>query len=245
MTIAAGEVSSIGATVVPVEGVRWWANAGSAAHGRSRIARRAVAGPRRRCGRCRPPMPARRHRPRRAGAAPRGASGWSRSSRPARQATTSPRALCIVVDAETGKVIGRWPGMADRPDRGPDARGARPRRHAPLRRGASASTKRSSGPGTGATGGDHRRAAALRRVHGHRRPAREQMARVGRGPARRRHPHRAAGRSQRERPRTSRERSARSAATAARSAVFDRSSYSLSGTCSAICLQATPAASTA
>jgi hypothetical protein len=34
--------------------------------------------------------------------------------------------LCIVVDAETGKVIGRWPGMADRPDRGPDARGARP-----------------------------------------------------------------------------------------------------------------------
>jgi Thermolysin metallopeptidase, alpha-helical domain len=31
--------------------------------------------------------------------------------------------LCIAVDAATGKVIGRWPGMADRPDRGPNARG--------------------------------------------------------------------------------------------------------------------------
>lgn len=32
--------------------------------------------------------------------------------------------LCVVVDAQTGKVLDRWEGMADRPDRGPDARGA-------------------------------------------------------------------------------------------------------------------------
>ncbi len=32
--------------------------------------------------------------------------------------------LCIVVDAETGDVIGRWPGIADRPESGSEARGA-------------------------------------------------------------------------------------------------------------------------
>jgi hypothetical protein len=32
--------------------------------------------------------------------------------------------LCVVVDARNGKVIARWPGVADRPDRGRDRRGA-------------------------------------------------------------------------------------------------------------------------
>ncbi len=36
----------------------------------------------------------------------------------------APTPLCIVVDAQTGEVIARWPGMAGRPDRGPQARGA-------------------------------------------------------------------------------------------------------------------------
>jgi Thermolysin metallopeptidase, alpha-helical domain len=33
--------------------------------------------------------------------------------------------LCLAVDAATGRVIGRWPGMADRPDQGPKARGTK------------------------------------------------------------------------------------------------------------------------
>ena len=48
---------------------------------------------------------------------------------PAEVGEESPTPLCIVVDAETGDVIGRWPGIADRPEswiRG--ARSRRPRR---------------------------------------------------------------------------------------------------------------------
>ena len=32
--------------------------------------------------------------------------------------------ICVVVDARTGKVVARSPGIADRPERGPEARGA-------------------------------------------------------------------------------------------------------------------------
>ena len=44
--------------------------------------------------------------------------------RPAAGDVDARSGLCIVVDAKTGKVIARWPGIADRPDHGPDARGA-------------------------------------------------------------------------------------------------------------------------
>ena len=43
---------------------------------------------------------------------------------PPQQGAQTPSPLCIVVDAQTGRVIARWAGIADRPDRGPSARGA-------------------------------------------------------------------------------------------------------------------------
>jgi hypothetical protein len=47
----------------------------------------------------------------------------------------SPRPLCLVVDAKTGRVIARWPGTAGHPDRGRFGRaGALRAAHAPIRR---------------------------------------------------------------------------------------------------------------
>jgi len=126
VTIAAGEVSTIAATVVPVTGKRL---AGKRKVSRKRalgIARRAVQGP----DQALTPLPvayagtpttkrkAKRRTPRLA---------WVVETTPASEAgAEAPTPLCIVVDAKTGKVIARWPGMADRPDRGPQARGAEP-----------------------------------------------------------------------------------------------------------------------
>ena len=53
----------------------------------------------------------------------RARSAWVVEVEPAgEQHEETAAGVCIVVDAATGKVIGRWPGIADRPDRGPVAR---------------------------------------------------------------------------------------------------------------------------
>jgi Zn-dependent metalloprotease len=124
VTVAAGRVSAITATVVPVTGKRL---AGKRRVSRERalgIARRAVSGPEQAL------------QPLRVAYAGKPTSKGDARSRIPRLAwvveTTAaseldaevPTSLCIVIDAETGKVIGRWAGMAARPDRGPQARGA-------------------------------------------------------------------------------------------------------------------------
>jgi hypothetical protein len=117
VTVAAGRVRSIAATVVPV---RAGAAVGRRTVGRARalrIARRAVVGPDRAR---RPLLVAYAGKPSRAHAAkPRPARrAWVIEVRPA--AARRPEGggdVCLVVDAETGKVIARWPGMADRVER--------------------------------------------------------------------------------------------------------------------------------
>jgi hypothetical protein len=124
VTVAAGSVGSIVATVVPA---RPGPAAGSAKVTRARalaIAKRAVRGS---GSASRPyavayagkPTAARGAKPRR----PRRA--WvvqvERSGGPTAETQSD---LCVVVDAQTGRVIARWPGMASRPDAGADARAA-------------------------------------------------------------------------------------------------------------------------
>ena len=123
VTVAAGRVRSIAATVVPVK-------AGAAAGERRvsreralRIARRAVAGPEQAL---RPLQVAYAGAPTTDRGAKRSSArrAWVVEVQPAPAGDEdAPVGLCIVVDAETGKVIASWPGMADRPDRGSDARG--------------------------------------------------------------------------------------------------------------------------
>lgn len=126
--VAAGRVGSISATVVPVE-------AGPAA-GERRVSRKralaialqAVPG----AEKALRPLPAAyagAPSTERAGEPRLARRVWVVEVQPASGSEEgveegNPTDLCIVVDAETGKVIGRWPGMADRPDSGPDARGA-------------------------------------------------------------------------------------------------------------------------
>ena len=119
VTIAAGEVSSISATVAPVSGHALPARNVSRARA-LRIARRAAP----RAEAVLRPLPA----------AYAGSPGdrWRRArpvwvvelERPAAPGEDARSGLCIVVDAATGKIVARWPGIADRPDRGSDARGA-------------------------------------------------------------------------------------------------------------------------
>jgi hypothetical protein len=121
VTVVAHRVSSIEATVVRVRGSH---RLGRAAVGRAeagRTARTAVRGstgalrPRAATFAGNPTAPA---RPRRVWVVEVG--------RPAAEGDDAPSPLCVVVDARTGKVVAKWAGMADRPDRGRDARGAEP-----------------------------------------------------------------------------------------------------------------------
>ncbi len=122
VTVVARRVSSISATVVPVRSGK---PAGERRVSRKQalgIALRAVPG----AEEALRPLPAayagsptteRRvdgERPRRV---------WVVEVQPPAAGEEAPAGLCIAVDAGSGKVIGRWPGMADRPDRGPNARG--------------------------------------------------------------------------------------------------------------------------
>ena len=125
VTVVAGRVSAIGATVVP-------ARTGRAA-GERRISRKRARGIAlhavRGASEALDPLLAayagapttRRNAKRRAAR-----RAWVVEVRPPPgPGEEVPTPLCIVVDAQSGKVIGRWPGMADRPDRGPQARGAK------------------------------------------------------------------------------------------------------------------------
>ena len=124
IAVASGRVSSIAATVVPVTGKRLTGERRVSRTRALRIARRAVAGPEQAlqplpvayAGKPTTSRDAKARAPRRA---------WVVETTPAsaRDAETS-TPLCVVVDAETGKVLARWWGIADRPDRGPQARGA-------------------------------------------------------------------------------------------------------------------------
>ncbi len=124
VTVVAGRVTSISATVVPVE-------RGPAAGDRSisrgdarRIALRAVGDAE---GALAPLAAAYAGNPTRArGVRSRTARRvWVvEVERPPAPGDEAPSPLCVVVDSETGKVIARWPGIADRPERGPRARGA-------------------------------------------------------------------------------------------------------------------------
>jgi Zn-dependent metalloprotease len=121
VTIGAGRVRSIGATVVPA---RPGPPVGRQRVSRSEalaIARRAVAG----ADQALRPLPAayagnpttRAVRPR----VPRRV--WVVEVSPAARGEDESAAWCIIVDAETGKVIARWEGMAARPGTGAAARG--------------------------------------------------------------------------------------------------------------------------
>jgi Thermolysin metallopeptidase, alpha-helical domain len=123
VTVAAGAVTAVDATVVPIAGRA----VGAFRISRERaltIARRAVRGaeralpPRRVAYAGAPTTRARRLR------TPRLA--WVVEVAPAATRDEEvPVDLCIVVDAQSGRVIARWPGMADRPDRAGVGRGAR------------------------------------------------------------------------------------------------------------------------
>jgi Zn-dependent metalloprotease len=123
VAIAAGDVSSLSATVVPVKR-RATGKAEVSRAQALRIARRAV--PKAEVG-LRPLPAAYAGTP-----SNKRAAKWRRPKRvwvvelqpPARPDDDAPSALCVVVDAQSGRVIARWPGMADRPDSGPNARGA-------------------------------------------------------------------------------------------------------------------------
>ena len=124
VTIAAGEVRSIGATVVPVSGRPPARRRRVDVRRALRIARRAVPGaevalrplPAAYAGMPSANRAAKWRRPR---------SVWVVEVQPpAALGDDAPAALCVVVDAHSGKVIARWPGMADRPERGSLARGA-------------------------------------------------------------------------------------------------------------------------
>jgi hypothetical protein len=147
VAIAAGRVSSISATVVPATGERLAGKRRVSRERAVRIAGRAVGGSQRALQ----PLPvayagkptvrrsARLRTPRRA---------WVVEATPAAALDAEvPVPVCIVIDAETGRVIARWSGIADRPDRGPQARGGRTARaHRPTADRASARTARAPRP---------------------------------------------------------------------------------------------------
>jgi hypothetical protein len=120
--VVAGRVSSISATVVPVGP---GAATGERRIGRARalrIAHRALPGRERALQ----PLPA----------AYAGTPATNRSARPRRgrrawvvelHRATAPTSVCIVVDAASGRVIARWPGMADRPGASATARASQAR----------------------------------------------------------------------------------------------------------------------
>lgn len=123
VTVAAGKVGSISATVVPVSSRRL-AGGHSVSRSRAlRIARRAAG-----TEQALSPL-----RVAYAGQPTTGNRGKPRTARTAWVVETTPASeldseasipLCIVVDAKTGRVIARWQGLAARPDHGPRARGA-------------------------------------------------------------------------------------------------------------------------
>jgi Zn-dependent metalloprotease len=118
--IAAGYVSSITATVVPVTGKRLAGKRKLSRKRALRIARNAVKGPDDALSPLRvayagQPTTRQKH---------------SRTPRPAWVVEVTPAGaldeevptpLCVVVDAKTGEVVARWSGIADRPDRGQDS----------------------------------------------------------------------------------------------------------------------------
>jgi hypothetical protein len=117
VTIAAGEVSSIAATVVPVSDEL----SGERRVSRKRalaIARRDVDGAE---DALRPMAVAHAGTPTTRHARPRTARlAWVVETTPASElGKESPDGLCIVVDATTGKVLARWKGSAARPGAGP------------------------------------------------------------------------------------------------------------------------------
>ena len=120
VTVGDGRVSSIAGTVVPLERGRLAGERRIGARRARAIARRAVAGPD--SARRAEPVayagePAKPRRPRRAYVV--------EVAPPLRSGDDSPSAICIVVDATTGKVLKRWRGFAARPiGRRPSARAA-------------------------------------------------------------------------------------------------------------------------
>jgi hypothetical protein len=119
VAIAAGDVSSISATVVPVAGTRLPGERRISRGQALRIARRAVKGPE---TALEPQPVAYAGRPSSGGKrwrSPRLA--WVVESAPARERERerddeSTTGLCVVVDAETGTVLERWKGSAARPE---------------------------------------------------------------------------------------------------------------------------------
>ena len=116
--VSGSRVAAINATTVPVETTRLSGERRIAARRAVRVARRAVPGP----DRAAPAelvayagTPARPTTPRRA---------YVVQVAPAQGGDDVRRTLCVVVEAQTGDVIARWPGTAAMPD---DARPARPR----------------------------------------------------------------------------------------------------------------------
>jgi hypothetical protein len=112
VTVAAGKVTWVDATVVPISSRAATARHRVSRRGAQEIARRAVPGAERASRPLRvayagvPTMrDGRKRTPRLA---------WVVEVQPPMRREEAPD-LCIVVDVETGKVIGRWPGMADRP----------------------------------------------------------------------------------------------------------------------------------
>ncbi len=123
VTIAAGRVSSISATAVPIAARRLARHPEVSRAEALRIARRAVTG---REQALTPLRVAYAGKPTVGKAKARTARlAWVVEVTPvsAGEAEAS-TPLCIIVSAKTGQVIGRWRGIADRPDRGPNARGA-------------------------------------------------------------------------------------------------------------------------
>jgi Zn-dependent metalloprotease len=123
VTVSAGVVRSIAATVVPIKSARSAGAGGVSGAEALAIARRASPGPEQALR----PLPVAY-----AGAPSSDRSAPGRTARRAwvveikRSETNTeefPADVCIVIDASTGEVVGRWPGMADRPDQGPNSRG--------------------------------------------------------------------------------------------------------------------------